>query len=43
MAYIKIEEVAEKMNLVNLTPEIDVSGRRVRQSEVNRPALELTG
>ena len=31
------------MNLVNLTPEIDVSGRKVRQSEVNRPALELTG
>ena len=43
MAYIKIEEVVEKMNLVNLTPEIDISGRKVRQSEVNRPALELTG
>lgn len=43
MAYVKIEEVVEKMNLTNLTPEIDVSGRKVRQVEVNRPALELTG
>ena len=43
MAYVKIAEVAEKMNLLNLTPEIDVSRRKVRQSEVNRPALELTG
>ena len=43
MTYVKIAEVAEKMNLLNLTPEIDVSRRKVRQSEVNRPALELTG
>jgi len=43
MAYVRLEEVVEKMNLENLTPEIDISGRKVRQSEVNRPALELTG
>ena len=43
MSNIKIEEVIEKMNLKNLTPEIDFSARRVRQTEINRPALELTG
>ena len=31
------------MNLVNLAPEISTEGIKVRQTEVNRPALELTG
>lgn len=43
MSYVKLEEVVEKMNLECLTPEIDISGIKVRQTEVNRPALELTG
>ena len=43
MSFIKMEEVVEKMNLQVLTPDIDYSGIKVRQTEVNRPALELTG
>ena len=31
------------MNLVNLTPQIDISKIRVTQSDVNRPALQLSG
>ena len=31
------------MKLENLTPEIDISGKKVITTEVNRPALQLTG
>ena len=43
MAYVKLAEVVKKMDLKCLTPQIDISGFKVRQTEVNRPALELTG
>ena len=43
MSYVSIDEIVEKMNLVNLAPEISTEGIKVRQTEVNRPALELTG
>ena len=31
------------MELVNLTPEIDVEAIKVEQTDINRPALQLTG
>ena len=43
MSYVNIDEIVEKMNLENLAPEISTDGIKVRQTEVNRPALELTG
>ncbi|MDO5132399.1 MAG: HPr(Ser) kinase/phosphatase [Eubacteriales bacterium] len=43
MEYVKLEEVVRKMNLKSLTPQIDISDRKVWQTEVNRLALELTG
>ena len=43
MSYVNIDEIVEKMNLENLAPEISTEGIKVRQTEVNRPALELTG
>ena len=43
MSCVKLKEVVEKMRLVTLTPQIDISRRNVYQTEVNRPALELTG
>lgn len=43
MSRVKLQEVVEKMNLRSLTPEMDISDRYVYQTEVNRPALELTG
>ena len=43
MSCVKLKEVVEKMRLVTLTPQIDISRGNVYQTEVNRPALELTG
>ncbi|MCD7832915.1 MAG: HPr(Ser) kinase/phosphatase [Lachnospiraceae bacterium] len=42
-ASVSLEKIVEKMNLKNLTPEIDISNKRVVTSEINRPALQLTG
>ena len=35
--------LAKKMNLRNLTPDIDISARVIDFYDVNRPALQLTG
>ena len=40
---VKLAKVIQKMNLVNLTPQIDVSGIWLNLPDVNRPALQLTG
>ncbi len=40
---VAISKVAEKMNLINETPDIDLTDRRIATSEINRPALQLTG
>ncbi|MCD7715463.1 MAG: HPr(Ser) kinase/phosphatase [Lachnospiraceae bacterium] len=40
---VPMEKIVEKMELTNMTPEIDISGKRVVTSEINRPALQLTG
>ena len=43
MATVRLNEVISKMNVENLTPQIDVSKIRIRQPDINRPALQLTG
>lgn len=43
MESVKLSTFVKKMNLVNLTPQIDISKIRVTQSDVNRPALQLSG
>lgn len=43
MAVVRLNEVIEKMHLENLTPEIDVTKTKIRQPDINRPALQLTG
>lgn len=40
---VKLKKVVEKMDLKNLTPDIDWSQKRVTVPDVNRPALQLTG
>ncbi|MCI8292142.1 MAG: HPr(Ser) kinase/phosphatase [Hespellia sp.] len=40
---VEIRDIVEKMELKNLTPSIDLSGRRVEVPDINRPALQLTG
>ncbi|MCD7746460.1 MAG: HPr(Ser) kinase/phosphatase [Lachnospiraceae bacterium] len=42
-ASVSLEKIVEKMQLTNLTPEIDISNKKVVTSEINRPALQLTG
>ena len=37
---VKLSKVIQKMNLVNLTPQIDVSGIWLNLPDVNRPALQ---
>lgn len=40
---IKLTDLVEKLNLKNLTPEVDMSEIYVTVPEINRPALQLTG
>lgn len=43
MSGVKITELVEKMNLKNLTPEIDLTEKVITVPDMNRPALQLTG
>lgn len=43
MASVKLEVVVDKFKLQNLTPEIDISGIKVTQPDINRPALQMAG
>ena len=41
--YVKLSDAAKALGLVCLTPEIDISKKKLTQPEINRPALQLTG
>ena len=43
MASVKLGRLIEKFKLTNLTPDIDVTGIRIVQPDVNRPALQMAG
>lgn len=40
---VELKNLVEKMQLKNLTPDIDMEERRIKVPDVNRPALQLTG
>ena len=40
---VTIQDLIDKMGLINLTPDIDTKGRTIEFFDVNRPALQLTG
>ncbi len=40
---VNLDDIIKKMKLKNLTPEIDTSHINIWQSDLNRPALQLTG
>ena len=40
---VALSKLADKMKLKNLTPEINISEKKIITTEVNRPALQLTG
>ena len=43
MDYVTLDKLIEKMNLVNLTPKIDVNEIKITRYDINRPALPLAG
>lgn len=43
MQSVKLSKIIEKMELTNLTPDIDISSISVTQTDINRPALQLAG
>lgn len=43
MAGVKLTQLVEKMDLMNLTPDISLEGKEITVPEINRPALQLTG
>lgn len=40
---VQLTKIIDKMGLTNLTPDIDTDSTYVTQTDVNRPALQLTG
>ncbi len=40
---VKLEKMIEAMRLKNITPTVDISKKVVTLTEINRPALQLTG
>ena len=40
---VELKKMVEKMNLRNLTPDIDLTDKRITVPDINRPALQLTG
>ena len=40
---VALTKLVDKMKLETLTPQIDISKLKVITTEVNRPALQLTG
>lgn len=43
MPGVKITSLVEKMDLKNLTPDIDLTDKCITVPDINRPALQLTG
>ena len=43
MKGVLMTKMVQEQNLTNLTPEIDLSDKRIMTAEINRPALQLTG
>lgn len=40
---VKLKEMVERMNLKNLTLDVDMAKKRIEVPDVNRPALQLSG
>ena len=43
MPGVKITKLVERMDLKNLTPDIDLTEKVITVPDINRPALQLTG
>ena len=43
MPGVKLTNLIEKMNLKNLTPNVELVGKYITVPDINRPALQLSG
>ncbi len=43
MASVALAQIIEKMKLENVTPEVDISKIKIKQPDINRPALQIAG
>ena len=43
MSSVRIEKLIEKLELKNLTPDVNFSNIKITTPEINRPALQLAG
>ena len=43
MSSISLARIVEKMKLEPITPEIDIKHIKIRQPDINRPALQMAG
>ena len=43
MSIVRLNEVVEKMKLENLTPQINLNRIKIKQPDINRPAIQMTG
>ena len=43
MQTVELKALVEKLELKNLTPEVDMSGTLITTPNINRPALQLAG
>ncbi len=43
MSSLSLQKVIDKMKLENLTPEVDITGRKITQPDINRVALQMAG
>ena len=43
MASVTLERLIEKMHLKNFTPDIDISEKKIKQPDINRPGMQLAG
>ncbi len=40
---VELKKIVEKMNLKNLTPDVELNDKEVEVPDINRPALQLSG
>ncbi len=43
MASVSLSRIVEKMKLEPLTPELEIKGVKIKQPDINRPALQMSG
>lgn len=43
MPSVSLAKIVEKMKLESLTPEIEIKGIKIKQPDINRPALQIAG